>query len=338
MRRIYPLLIAVAAIALPNLTSGQTVTSDPVGFETTTILSGRTGGISLPLDNIADFAGPVSSHTTNTITTTGATFPSFTSTPHVVRMLAGTSVGRQFQIASNTATTITLTTNLTTIADGDRYEVIAVHTLLTFFGAGAPTLSHNTANPADSTVVDNVLIRGTSGWLTYFYDDVLGRWLRVSGGSTDRGNTTLLLPDQGFLVVRRAATDLTLTVTGAVPTTHLVTDLPNNKTTTLPNRFPTATTLAALGLHNQGAWIKDTSSASPNPDADDRVLIRGTSGWLSYYYVNQTTPSTLQQWQRVSGGTANRDNTLVDIGTSVLIDRRAGADIALDQTPPYTLP
>jgi uncharacterized protein (TIGR02597 family) len=317
-----------------------TAASDPVGFTTTTVLTGKTGALSLPLDNLPDFVGPIdaaSGVTASTIKSTGAgwganAFAPFATNPHVVRLLTGTSKGRQFQIASHTADTLTLTTSVdltTVIANGDRYEILKVHTLNTLFGAGAPGLSHTDAVTTDSTLVDNIMIRGSAGWAVYYYDDVQGHWLRQAGGNTDRNNTALL-SDQGFLLVRRSGTDYALTVTGGVPTTSLKTDLPANKTTSFPNRFPVATTLVGLNLHTLPAWIKDPNGASPNPDADDNVLIRGSAGWVSYFYA-----SDLGHWQRVAGGTTNRDSTAIDIGTSVLVVRRVGTDITLDQPLPY---
>jgi uncharacterized protein (TIGR02597 family) len=337
MRRSFPIIAALLLAA--SLVSAQ-VASDPAGFTTLTALAGKTAALSLPMDNLPDFSAAVSARTSSTIQTTGAgwttnAYAPFSSNPHIIRMLSGASVGRQFQIVSHTSDTLTLTNNgtdLTTIiANGDRYEILAVDTLLSLFGAGAPNFSHTTAVQIDSAQVDNILIRGSAGWLTYYYDDVQGHWQRQAGGTTNRDNTPLL-PDQGFLFVRRSGTDYTLILTGGVPTTNLKTDLPNNKTTEFPNRFPIATTLAGLGIHLFPAWIKDTNSASPTPEADDNILIRGSAGWLTYYYA-----SDIGHWQRQGGGTTNRDNIPIDIGASVLVVRRPGTDITLDQVRPYTL-
>lgn len=330
------LLIAIAATVgtlLGQSLQAQTVATDPVGFTTTTIQSGKLAALSLPLDSISNFTGPTTTVTASSIQSTGAgwatnAYGPFATNPYVIRVLSGTSQGRQFRIDSNTTDTLTISTggDLTTqIANGDRYEIIKVQTLLSLFGAGAPGLSHTTSVQTDPAAVDNILIRGSAGYLTYYYDDVTGHWLRQAGGTTNRDNTPLL-PDQGFLFNRRAPGDYALTVLGAVPVTNLKTDLPANTVTNFPNRFPVATTLSALGLQTFAQWVKESNSSNPNPAAVDTVLIRGSAGWLTYYYA-----SDVGHWLRQGGGTTSRDSTPIDIGSSVLIVRVPGSNITLNQ-------
>ena len=332
MRRYLSLLIAAAVtVSFATFSSAQSAFTDPVGFETLTIGSGKIGGVSLPLDNIPAFSGPVSSRTANSITTTNAAFGSLSTaaSPYLIRILSGASVGRQFRITANTTDTLTLNTggaDLTTlIAVGDRYSVHAIQTLASFFGADAsdpnkPAINRN----ADSTLADNVLIRGAFGYLTYYNDGT--KWQLVGGGTTVQ-NDVVLLPDQGFLLSRRPSNPLTITVTGAVPTTDLKTDLPANKITIFPNRFPVGTTLAGLNLNAVPAWIE-------NDDASlaDNILIRGTFGWSTYYL------NSAGSWRLFGGGNAVQDTTAIPLGTSVLAVRRVGTNITLNQTRPYTLP
>src|SRR6187455_1066116 len=103
MRPFTSLTIALISAFAASL-SAQTVSTVPVGFNTVTVNSGRLAGISLPFDNIAAFAGAVSSRTSSTITTTGAGFGSLSTAaaPNVVRFVTGTSTGRQFKITGNT--------------------------------------------------------------------------------------------------------------------------------------------------------------------------------------------------------------------------------------------
>ena len=186
-------------------------------------------------------------------------------------------------------------TDLTTAtANGDHYDVVAIQTLSTFFGPTAdpnkPPINRN----ADATVADNVLLRGAFGYLTYYNDGA--NWLLVSGGATPQ-NDVALLPDQGFLFQRRAGPAIALTVTGAVPRSNLKTDLPANKITIFPNRFPVGTTLTGLNLQSIGTWKKDDDATLA-----DNLLIRGSFGWLTYY-VNAAG-----QWRLTSSG-ANRSGS-----------------------------
>jgi uncharacterized protein (TIGR02597 family) len=331
MRRIYPLLIAISALALPNFASAQTVTSDPVGFETVTVGSGRVGALSLPLDNLPVFSGAVTSRTSSTLMTTGAGFGSLSTAaaPYLVRFRSGTATGRHFLVTANDSQTLTVNnggTDLTTIvAAGDTYSVHPIQTLSSFFGQAAdpnkPAINRN----GDSNVADNILLRGSFGYLTYYNDGA--NWLLVGGGSTPQ-NDVQLLPDKGFLFVRRPGTAISISVVGAVPITNtLRTDLLANKITIFPNRFPVGTTLAGLGLNGAGAWTR-------NDDASlaDNILIRGTFGWSTYYL------NTAGTWLLVGGGATPQDTTAIPVGASVLASRRSGTNINLDQARPYNLP
>jgi hypothetical protein len=113
----------------------------------------------------------------------------------------------------------------------------------------------------------------------------------------------------------------------------LITDLPASKTTSFPNRFPTATTLGALGLDAQPNWNKNS-----NVNLADNVLIRGNA-WVTFFFDPTATDGTHPNgsWVRSGPNTHNQENFPVAIGTSVLVVRRAGSDIALDQALPYSL-
>ena len=318
---------AFSSLSLVNFATGQTtVATDPVGFTSSTVAAGRTGALALPLDNMPAFTGPVSNRTTNTIQTTNAgwtagDFGPFNSKPHVIRVLSGASQGRQFRISSNTTDTLTLTTGSTdltsAIANGDRYQILPVDTLSSLFGQNAPGLVTGT----DPNAVDNVLIRGAAGWLTYYNDGT--NWLRQGAGSTPQNNVPIL-PETGALLVNRGTSAFSFTLTGAVPTTKLKTELPANRLTILGNRFPTATTLVGLGLHTLPGW-----NSNPDPALADKVLFRGANGWLTFYYDGTN-------WLRQGAG-STAQNPGISVGTSVLVDRRAGTDVTLEQQLPYNL-
>ena len=328
MNRSLLLLAAVAtSLSVGQFATAQTtVATDPVGFTSSTVPAGRTAALSLPVDNMPSFVGPVSNRTSNTIQTanagwTAGDFGPFASKPHVIRVLSGAAQGRQFRISGNTADTLTLTTGTTDLttamANGDRYEILPVDTLSTLFGQTATGLVTGT----DPATADNVLIRGSAGWLTYYNDGT--NWLRQGGGSTPQ-NTVPILPETGVLLVNRGTSAFSFTLTGGVPTTKLKTDLPANRLSVLGNRFPVATTLVGLGLHTTPGWKADA-----NPDLADKVLFRGTNGWLTFYYDGTN-------WLRQSGG-STAQNPAIGVGTAVVVDRRAGTDVILEQQLPYNL-
>src|SRR4029077_2109103 len=101
-----------------------------------------------------------------------------------------------------------------------------------------------------------------------------------------------------------------------------------NKITIFGNRFPVATSLTgasppALNLQNLAGW-----NANADPTLADNLLLRGTNGWLTFYYDGT-------QWLRQGGSGAQ--NPTIGIGTAMVIVRRAGSTVTVPQTIPYSL-
>jgi len=165
--------------------------------------------------------------------------------------------------------------------------------------------------------------------LTYFHTaNPGGFWAKVGGGATNFNNHAVL-PEQGFLLVRRPSSDFTFTGLGAVPTTNLRTDFPANTIVNFSNRFPVDTTLAGLGLDALPGWINSNTAS-----AADQVLIRSGGAWLTFFHT--ANPGGF--WAKVGGGATNFNTQPIFTGTSVVVVRRPGTNITLVQTRPYTLP
>jgi len=308
----------------------DTVATPPVGYTTITVAANSVSAISIPLDQIPDYQGVVSSCTATTITTTGAgwtattQFGPFASNPHVVRMLSGASKGRHFQVTSNSNTTLTVSlpsgvSDLSTVvAAGDTYELVPVDTLGSFFGTGA---SSSVTKNSDPTKADNVLVRVNGGWLTFYNDGT--NWLLQGGGASAQNNIPMM-PESGVLFVRNAPTSLSLVVSGQVPITNLITDLSGSSTTFFANRFPMDNTLSGLGLQSLANWVSGS-----DPATADNVLIRVPSGWLTFYYDGT-------KWL-LAGGGQSAINPTIAMGTSVLIVHRSSQPMSLNQSLPYSL-
>lgn len=317
-------IILVAAMLAGRFLCAQTqVATAPVGFTTVTIPAGEIRALSLPLNSFPIFSGIVSALSGSTIQTVNAnwsnSFGPFESNPHVIRFRSGTNRGGQFKILSNTHDTLTVQASNNEIAAsllaGDRYDILPVATLQSLFGSSAPALTHN----MDSSLADNVLLRGAFGWLVYYHNG--SQWLRQGAGYTSQ-NTVAILPERGFLLVRRGHMPLAFTVTGPVPMTNLRTQLPAGQLTAFANRFPADTRLSDLKLNELPEWV--VSSAVP---AADSVLIYESAAWRTYYHNGV-------DWLAEDTGSAPQ-NPIIALGTSVLIVRQPGTDASLDQAPPY---
>jgi uncharacterized protein (TIGR02597 family) len=336
-----PLTAIAAVFCLAGSVSAQTtVATNPVGFTTVTVTPGLRA-LSLPENKLPDFAAAVT--TVNaagpTIQTTGAgwttnAFGPFTgnpANPHVIRMTTGTAVGKQYRIQSNTSDTLTLVTgtDLTGVAAGDQYQIFASETLQSLFGVNGQINGQSLNTNADPTQADNILLR-SSTWITYFNDGT--QWLRQGPGTLS--NTVAVPPEQGFLFVRRGSTNYNFTALGAVPITNLKTDFPANAITSFGNRFPVDATLVGLGLDTLAGWNKNT-----DPTQADNVLVRGGTSWITYYYdATQGGPTNGNpgSWIRQGPQSINQ-NPAIPTGTSIVVVRRAGSTITLNQNLPYSL-
>ena len=318
------LLIIVAVVLCARLASAQThVATAPVGFTTIIIPAGEARALSLPLSNFPAYSGVISSLSGNTIQTLNAnwsnSFGPFESNPHVVRFLSGANKGGQLRILANTQDTLTLSASSSevaaTLAPGDRYDILAVSTLQSLFGANAPGLAQN----SDPNLADNIVLRGGFGWLTYYNNGA--QWLRQGAGSTSQ-NSVAILPEQGFLLVRHGYAPFAFTVAGPVPMATLRSKLPAGKVTSFGNRFPADLRLSDLKLNLLPEWV-----ANPLALAADFVLIYQSSAWHSYYYNGSI-------WLEEETGAGPQD-PIIALGSSVLIARGAGDDATLEQAPPY---
>jgi uncharacterized protein (TIGR02597 family) len=329
MRRFVPLLF-ILTIALPAFVNAQSVTSNPVGFNTVTVNINTTRALSLPFNKPPDFGSAVSAVTSSTIQTTNAgwganAFAPFVGNPgnpHVVRMTTGAAIGKQFRILSNTADTLTVVsgTDLTGVAAGDQYQIFATETLQSLFGANGQNNGQAVNTSGDSSVADNILLRTGSSWNTYFNDGT--QWLKQGTGSPS--NTVAIPPEQGFVFVHRGGTAYSFTSLGAVPITNLKTDFAANSTSSFGNRFPLDTTLAGLGLDQLAGWNKNS-----DPTLADNVLIRIGSTWSTFYHDGT-------QWLKQGTGSPSNAQAIAT-GTSVVVVRRGGSLVTLDQPLPYSL-
>lgn len=325
---ILPASMALVLAAATGPAFAEPVRTDPLGLITLSVPAGKTQTLSVPLKTTPLYVGQVSAVTVDTVTTAGAAweqdaFGPYEENPCVVRIVSGQAAGQSFSILTNTENVLTLDGSedfTQTVKAGDRYEILPVDTLEELFGAdGAGLLTG--VNP---DAVDNVLVREPAGWVTYYNDGV--QWLEKGGDGAAR-NSAALPPDQGMLFVRRGTTPLRLTITGEVPLTSLVSELPAQATVFLANSFPADTTLQDLGLHKDPSWI-----AGRNVTKADFVQIYvaqrwQSERWLTFFYDGK-------RWRQQGGGVKN---PLIPKGSAMIIGRRGGADILHAQQPPYAI-
>ena len=352
------LSLAILALAAMSV-SAQTANTDPVGYVNVKITAGtgtakKLSYISLPLLE-KDLAitgnkrGTLTGVTSTTLTDSSAGWVagalSAPATPCLIAITSGSAVGRTFLIASsattggavgatasaNTATSVTISSLDTGsgipdlvaagVAAGDSYEIYGCDTLSTALGSPSTTgvVSGSAAATADSVVL---LYNGSAS--TYIHNGV--RWTKVAFGNPDASNTPLL-PYYGFSYSRIGNTEITLTVTGSVPTIARKVQIKNSGITLLGKYFPSDSTLSSLGLQSTPGWVSNIASA-----AADKIVLVG-SGAASTYWYNGT------EWKRVAFGNPNANTTVVPAGAMIYINKvgTASGYSTLSQPLTYTL-
>ena len=315
----------------PTTTTAATV---PVGFTQTVVtpaIDANTPSsqvLSVPFYNAAVYAAAVSTVDTSTqFSNSSATWTTNqfaqSGSPYLVHFQSGNSVGRYFLIQSNTATQVTVYNrgyDLTSlIAAADTFEIVPANTLGSLFG----TTSVPFQTGATADVADDIYLWNGSGFSVYYHNGT--NW-KLSGSLSNQ-NPTIVYPDEGVFLVRRSTSALSLTFVGTVPSTTERSDVPGAGSTFVSNRFPTDTTLSAVGFQNLPNWL---SGATAN-NADNVYIWNGTS-WVVYYY-NGTN------W-KASGILSTQDTKSIPTGSAVFVVRQSsasGSSSTLPQTLPYTL-
>lgn len=288
--------------------SAQTVTTVPVGAVTVSFPQGTSCG-SLTLEEASVYVGAVSAAGANSLTV--ASVGSWVSgayavpaAPYAVRITSGVLSGSTFKITANTDVSLTLDTkgiNISSLlAASDKFRIFPVDTLGTLFG----TSSVDFQTGGSASAADNILLWSGTAWLTYYHNGT--SWRR--SGSLSNQNDAVLMPDDGFMVIRRPASTLSLVLTGCVRDGAAKLLVKGSASTFAANSFPVNQTLASLPFSTMSGWLKAASAS-----ASDNVMVWSGSTWLTFYH-NGTS------WRR-SGSLSNQDAYSIPAGSPYFVRR-----------------
>ncbi len=333
--------LAAALLAAPGIHAQTTATTDPVGFMTIDLPVGSDTIVAAPLSKAPVFQGAVTSLNGFVVTVTGAAFGDLTTAPHYVQATTGSQAGMIFDVASNTADTITLVNNGVTptgLSAGTSFKVIPYWTLGTLFPStdqGVSFTPSASASPAARRTL--ILFPNNTGSginraanNTFFFST--NSWRNVNSASVDVNNTPIL--PESYIIVRNptnAASGLKLTVAGSVNTGANVIQLdrlssgPNDNYVS-PSR-PTDLTLDQLGLITSGAF---TPSAGTGPAQRRDLLLTFNNSAIgfnkaptaTYYYVSNAGTN---EW-RSTAGTNNAGGTVIPASLGLVIRKATNAD------------
>ena len=333
------LVVAVACIGGPSLSAQTSVTTDAVGFTTTSCLGNSDTYLGIPFTRPPEFTGTVQSANANTLTINGT--PGWTNNQFVYA--AGTQPkhyyvlvgnggatnpkeGHIYTVTSNGSNTLTVDTsfdNLTGVAGehtGDIDTLLDTSDNISFGDAGVSFTA--TTNPP--TYKTEVLIPNTSSAginlapaATYFFINNGSNvgWRLEGDNSTDHGDDPLL-PDS-YLIVRNSngAPTLPLTAAGsvlmsklAVPILASVSQQQDNPVTMIR---PVDTTLDSNGL----API-DTSFLQ----GDQLLLFDNTQQQIG---KQPSKTYTFSDGWRLSSDNLDHSKDVVPAGSAMLVRRAA---------------
>lgn len=341
-------VVTAFGLLLSNAASGQTVTSDVVGFTTKPLLGNSDSFISLPLIRPPAFVGGIQSAASSTITVNGSpwtanqfVYAAGTQPNHYYALIGPATVanpkeGHTYPITANTANTITVDLgpdSLAGIPANAQLSIIPNWTLATAFPSSDQNVSFT---PTTSTAQYKTQIRvpdvSASGvnlpYITYFFsNNVNGTsnnvgWRLLGDNTTDRGDDALL-PDSHFVVRNlNGAPTLPLVSLGSVHMKKFATPLLTSASTQQDNPASLLRPLD-VALNATGLKMADGSFA-----ANDQLLFfdntqAGFDKSPSAIYVQ--TAATNGPWRLSTDPATDRGNDIIPAGTGVIVRKGVGS-------------
>jgi hypothetical protein len=314
------LAILVTAVMAGN---AQTVTSDIVGYQTSTI-SGKGSGasfLSFVPNNLNKAAIHIGSGTATGTTValdganlSGSIAPVSGVPTHYLLIKSGSGAGLISDVTAFTAGSVTIADNLSASIPAGTQVAVVPHTKLSdILGTGASLLI---TGGSTVSAADNVYLVDSTGTLkTYYYKTGIGAGWKTSTGSD--AAATIVYPSESVIVSRKQATAVTVVSTGSVAaeqTKIVFTQNVNSACSGAPVSIPLSSLYPTL------------AGGSTVSAADNVYLINPTTGALETFYYKTGIGAG---WKTSSG--ANADATR-DISSGYLVQRKSATAAVLTQT------
>jgi len=335
---------AALSIMCAMVSHAQSVSSTPVGYVTLTINGAGFTAISNPLENAVIYSGTASSVSGATITT------SFTMTSNEVgtsdaqgnsSYYVQISDGTILDIISNTDSVLTVSTDVTSLINIDDEITIKKYTTLSdLFGA---TNSAGLSAGADAGSSDTIFIMSSDGagaYSSYYYQDdpfdgFFGGdgWRALGDNSTDVGNV-IIAPDDGIIVKRDAATDLSVVVSGTVNAIQHNRTLPQGFSL-VAYPFPVETSLDDSGIYS----ASNGYVSGPDAGTSDIVYVLAPNGSYTSYYRQDDPFNGFfggDGWRMLGDNSTDAGSFKIPVGSAIII-KHTGSGLDWTDATPYTL-
>lgn len=334
----------LAGAVLFTASNVSAVTTDPVGYTTSTVTSNADLLLGVPLSQAPTFSSKVDSVASGTITVT-ETIPDVTTNAHYVIATSGALTGQWFEVTGSTSSTVTVAEDIETagIVATDTFSITSFWTLDTLLpGGGGVPVTSNPLNIQSFIFVNDTTAVGVNlpiaASFFYFDNGTTAGWF-TAGGSPAGSN---VVSPESYLTIRNLSADsANVTITGSVPTIPLGNDVlsrsAGNQDNQLFNPYPADITLSNTELVEDGA-VRATTD--PLNILDFVFVYPDTSTGLnpaivaSYFYFDNGTTTG---WFTAGGTPA--DSAVIPAGAAIVIRRGADTDATFSWTPPlpYTL-
>ena len=346
------LLVAASLFSFSSLTAVET---DPVGYVTYTVKAGADNKFSIPMQQAPVFSGSVSGVTAGQIDVTG-TVPDTSSGTYllIVTTDGGSLEGKWYEVSSSTATSITVLDDPESdgLTSSDSVKVIPAWTLDTLFPSGGDIpASSDVFNPVGTILTNSDSVTGInmSSAATYLYhsgEQGPSGWYNADDLGAGTVGNTVLSPDTYITVRNGSDSDVSVVLSGSVPTDTLAIDILSSTIAVdnqISNPFPAGLSLATSNLYVGAGGPLAGSSDVFNPT--EQLLIYegvptgqnpGTSKSV-IYHTGEQGPEGYYDPDDLGAGLIGSYE--IPAGAAFIIRKAAGSSSTVSWTPslPYTL-
>jgi uncharacterized protein (TIGR02597 family) len=347
------LLVASALLASSALFAQDSVTSNVVGYITLTINGGDgsnpgystvSGAMQKPaltsgtITADATSAVLVDSSASNSASAYASSDPNGSSS-YYLQVTSGSSAGLIVDILDNGTDSFTTASDLSSlVSQGDTYEVRAHMTLADIFGSDNAVGFTSGGGVSSSDVFYLMSTDGNASYTQYYYQtDALGflggnGWRAAGNAFTDMSDV-VVAPDDGLIVKRTTAGNLSVVVSGNVSSADHLRGLPNGFSL-VAYPYPVDVTLADSGIYAPGNGYVSGGSAS----ASDIVYVMAADGSFTSYYYQTDALGFLggNGWRQAGNAFASQDSAVIPAGSSVII-KHTGSGLNWADAVPYAL-
>lgn len=372
-RVILSLLVLVSALLFPSSINAQSMTSDPVGFTTTSLPANSDTLINPPFTRPSEYVGAITSAAGSTISVSGSpwttnqfVYVQGVQSKHYYALIGPAATtdpkeGHVYAIVSNTTNSLVVDTsqdNIVGIPANAQLLVIPNWTPATIFPASDANVSFTPTTSSGSyktqVLIPNYSAAGINqGYLTtyFFSNNVDGTvnnigW-RVAGDNITNHDDDPLFPD-GYMAVRNqnGAPALNLTALGGVLTKKLAVPLNTMNGQQQDNSVsmvrPIDVTLNNTGLNpTDGSFV--ATNANPYTNVE-QAKIRDQLFVFSNTNVGINKPPTAIYYYAVPGGwrtlkdPSDHGNDIIPAGSALIVRKaptKNGQSVYWTNSPTY---